>query len=530
MLAGLACGIAHAQTVPTPGAIQDTVPGSRIPSLSNPAEVIFPRNAPAIQRAETRRFLVSGFTFTGNTVVSEALLRRMVERYLDMQLTLAELDRVADYITTYYRESGYTVARAFIPAQRVEDGLVTIQIIEGTVESVAFKGQSRYRKSMLEPYLQPLLEGTPRALVTDAVLERQMMLLNDLPGLRARATLAPGQQFGTTAVEVETQERFVGVSFGLSNSGKKEIGRTRLDAGFDMFNPLTLGDHFNIRAMRSEDNLFRYNRLGYSLPIGHDGIRVAFSHTATDYDLAGAFAPLGIAGQVRSADATVSYPFVRSRAKNVIGALQWRETTTRQTVLGLPFSEAKLPLLTASIYANRVGSDSSATSLSVAMSTNMVSKGTNGAGVQNRDFVKVDSELTYLTGAARNWDFFFRGRGVVANEVLPDTEKYSIGGPDSVRGYQSSSLRGDVGYQLTVELRRQWMVAGTPGYLSVFGDIGGVRNKGFLGFDRLSSVGIGITHYLSNKGQVKVDYSKPLLRVLGRETKPQLWASMTLAF
>jgi hemolysin activation/secretion protein len=367
-------------------------------------------------------------------------------------------------------------------------------------------------------------------LVTDALLERQLMLLNDLPGLKARATLVPGQQFGSTAVEVETSEKIIGASFGVSNAGKPEIGERRVEGGVELNNPLRIGDQFTLRAMRSTDGLFRYRRVGYSLPLGADGIRLAVSATATDYDLGGAFAALGISGRVRSADATVSYPFVRSRAKNVIGALQWRQTTTQQDVLGLPFSEAKLPLLVGSVYANWVGADSSATAVSLAASTNVLRKGTNTAGTDNRQFIKMDGEVTYLTGAARNWDLFLRGRMVHATTGLPDTEKMSLGGPDSVRGYTSSQYRGDSGYQMTAELRRQWLVFGTPGYVSVFADLGGVNNKGFLGYDKLASTGVGLTHYLGGHGQVRVEYARPLLKVYGRDTGSKLWATMTVVF
>lgn len=526
----LCAALAHAQPVPTPGAVLDTVPERRTPSISTPAEVLFPQERSGPRRPETRRFLVSGFTFTGNTVVAEPLLRRLLERYLDLELTLAELDRVADVITAHYRSLGFTVARAFIPAQRVDDGLVTIQIIEGTIDSVVFKGRGRYDGKFLGPYLAPLTQGPEKPLVTDELLERQLLVLNDLPGLKARATLIPGREFGTTSVEVDTEEKFVGVSLGVMNSGTRETGRNRADAGITLNNPLRIGDQASLRAMRSSDNLFRYYRLGYSLPVGSKGLRLAFSGVATDYELGGAFSALQIAGRVRSVDATLSYPFIRSRAKNVIGAVQWRQTNTEQTVFGLPFSEAKLPLVVGSVYANWVGDDSSATALSAALSTNLVSKGSSSVTGTNASFAKIDTELTYLTGAARNWDFFFRGRGVYGTHTLPDTEKFSIGGYDSVRGYPSATVRGDEGYQFTAEVRRQIMVADTPGYLAMFADIGGVQNKGFIGWDRLSSVGVGWTHYLGGKGQVKAEYAKPMIKVAGRDNKSMVWVSMSVAF
>lgn len=530
--AGLVCAtFASAQVAPpTPGAVQDSVPVRRTPFVATPPEVLFSRDAPATPRSQTQRFLVSGFTFKGNTQFSEAMLRQLTEAYLDLQLTLGELDRIADKITNFYRLQGYTVARAYIPAQRVEDGLVTVQIVEGKVESVIIKSPGRYGREFVEPYLTPLLSAHPGGLVTDAALERQLLLLNDLPGMRARATLAPGQAFGSTVVELDTQEKFIGVSLGANNSGSRETGRVRLDGSVEVNNPFKLGDQFTLRAIRSSDQLFEWHRLGYSLPLGTQGLKLAISSTATDYRLGGQFAALQIAGEVRSADATISYPFVRTRAKNVIGALQWRQTSSRQSVLGLPFSESSLPLLTGSVYMSWVGEDSSAQSVSAAVSTNALKRGSDSVRGAYGEFAKLDAEWTYLTGAARNWDFFFRGRGVFSTSTLPDTEKFSLGGESSVRGYSSAILRGDFGFQGTFELRRQFMVASTPGYGSVFWDVGGARNKGFLGYDKVSSLGVGWTHYLGRRGQVKLEYARPLDKVFGREQPARVWASMNVSF
>ncbi|MBN9409112.1 MAG: ShlB/FhaC/HecB family hemolysin secretion/activation protein [Burkholderiales bacterium] len=529
----LACGWAQAQLppIPTPGAVQDSVMQPRLPQLSSPPEVMFSREPAVQQRAQTQRFLVSGFTFKGNTQFSEALLRQLVEPYLDLQLTLGELDRIADRITAFYRSRGFTVARAYLPAQRVEDGLVTIQIIEGSVESVVFRSEGRYGRAFLDPYVTPLLMGDGSNLVTDARLERQLLLMNDLPGLRARATLAPGQKFGTSMVEIETQDKPVGVSLGANNYGSETTGEHRWDAGIELNNPLRLGDQLSLRVIRSTEQLFAWNRLGYTIPLGHDGLRLGLSRTATDYDLGGVFAPLEISGKVRSADATLSYPFVRSRAKNVIGALQWRQTTSQQRVLGIPFSESKLPLLVGSVYTNWVASDSSANSVSVAASTNALKSGNDSVTGDFGRFLKLDAEWTYLTGAGRNLDFFFRGKYVMATREVPDAEKMPLGGESSVRGYAPSILRGDSGYQMTFELRRQFLLASKPGYAAAFADLGGVKNKGpFLGYDRASSLGVGYTQYLGNYGQFKVELAKPMIRVFDRKQSERIWLSVNLAF
>ncbi|HEY0267953.1 MAG TPA: ShlB/FhaC/HecB family hemolysin secretion/activation protein [Methyloradius sp.] len=525
---------AYAATIvpPTPGAIQDSVQDRRSPDVASPAQIVFTADdteGSPDQPDSSKRFLVSGFTFTGNTVFSEFELRNITEQYLDLQLTLAEIDRIAAKITAIYRSEGYTVARAFVPAQRVDDGLVTIQIIEGKISNTGFKGQWRYRKNFLQPYFDDFIRNQNGQLVTDTGMERQLLLLNDLPGLKARATLVPGESFGTTDINVDLKEKLFDAFVGYSNPGSRETGENRIDAGASVNNPFTLGDQLTLRAIQSTDDLFKYQRVGYSFPIGSNGIRLALSTLNTDYKLGGNFSVLDISGKVRSSDVTVSYPFIRTRSRNIIGALQYRRTSTEQNVLGAPFSNSSLPLTVASVYSNWVHDDSSATSLNVAYSTNLWRNGS--IAEQNHVASKVDAEVTHLTGATRYWDFFFRGQGVYSASALPDTEKFSLGGSESIRGYPVAEVRGDEGYLITMELRRQWRLASVPGYFSVFADTGGVKTKGFLGTDRLSSVGAGMVFYLGNYGRFKAEYAVPTSDDKAADGKSgRLWFNLNLSY
>ena len=102
----------------------------------------------------------------------------------------ADLEQAAARISRYYREHGYMVARAYIPAQTVTtDGVVEIAVIEGRFGKVELDNKSRVRDSVARGYL----DAFPGTLVTQPALERKMLLLNDLPGVgEARATLRPG--------------------------------------------------------------------------------------------------------------------------------------------------------------------------------------------------------------------------------------------------------------------------------------------------------------------------------------------------
>src|SRR3546814_5324802 len=62
--------------------------------------------------------------------------------------------------------------------------------------------------------------------------------------------------------------------------------------------------------------------------------------------------------------------------------------------------------------------------------------------------------------------------GVYSPDPLVDTEAYSLGGPNTVRGFPSAEVRGDRGYFGSVTLRRPTFIGNTQWAGRVFVDAG----------------------------------------------------------
>lgn len=497
---------AHAQTPPTPGGVLETVPGRRPELPPTPPAVLFPNReqAPGIDR-NAPRFTVNSFHIVGNTVFSEARLKRVVEGYLDLQLNLYDLHEAADDITRYYHVHGYTLARAVIPAQKVERGIVRIEVIEGHLGKISVEGNKRYSKQFIEARAASL----PRnGLVTQQALERSLLLMNDLPGLTARATLQPGATFGTTDMVIKAQEKMFAGSVAFNNYGREEVGQDRLDARLDVNNPLGIGDQVSVRAIQSQNNLLTYGQIGYSLPLMANGTRLGLSYSDVTYDIAGQFSALGLDGEVSTAQAMVTYPYLRSRRSNVLLGAGMRHTATEQHAFGVPVSSDQLNVGTISLLGNWIHSDSSMTNAAILFTSNLEDNKCRCR--QDAEFGKWDISVNHLRAASKNWDLYLSGEFVYSRDALPDTEKFSIGGPGSVRGYQPAELRGDDGWQATAELRRQFEAINSIGVFSMFYDAGAVENRGFSGTDSIRSVGVGVTLFPNRHLQAKVEVAHPL--------------------
>jgi hemolysin activation/secretion protein len=475
------------------------------------------------------RFQVHAFNFVGNTAFTEERLKRVVDRFLDLELNLYDLNVAADAVTEFYHDQGYTLARAVIPAQRVQDGQVQIAIVEGRIGKVLFSGAKRYDEGFLNARVPSLAPGT---LVTTDRLERDLLLLNDLPGLKARSTLLPGQTFGLSDVQIKLEEKPITGDVALDNYGREETGRTRLDAGLQLNNPLRLGDQLTLRGVYTNEHLQRYKSVGYSLPLGNSGLRLAATYSDVHYDVAGAFAALGLGGWARTTELTLQDPEIRTRAHTRMVNLGVRDTDLVQSVFGNELTHVHFSALTAGWADNRINEDASVTNWTFTVATNF---GRNNSGLsQTAEAGRFEGDLNHQQPLGNGWDVYLRANGVYSPQRLPDSEKFSLGGPGSVRAYIASELRGDSGYQGTLEFRRASAIAARPVIYSLFWDLGSVIYKAPGFSDNKQSIagyGAGVQLFAAHDVQMKAEYAIPANNYHASDGKSdRLWLTVSASF
>lgn len=499
--------VAVAQTPPTSGSIQETIPESeRATPRLIPDVILAPAEMGQKADPNARRFPVNAFRFVGNTVFSNQELQALVADQTGKPLNLFDLQKTAELITEHYRKRGHALSRAVVPAQKIESGVVRIEIIEGKAGKISVEGNRAYPTEFLTARLQPVADEKA---VTVRTLERSVLLLNDLPGLTARAVLQPGSQFGTADLVVQVEEKPVAGSLSLNNHGRDEVGRNRLDGAIEFNNPFSLGDQLSVRGMYSDGGLLQYGRIAYSLPVNSAGTRLGVNHSQVDYDVRGRFALLGIDGDATNTEVVLTHPQVRSRTYNLLLGVGLRENRSTQRALGTTLSSTKITLLSLSALANRIHDDASITNASAVFSTNF--RNNPDGTKQDAQSAKLNLDIRHLRPVATDWDLFLRGNVVLSADTEADTEKFSIGGPDSVRGYGAAEVRGDEGVQGSAELRRRFVAGGTAGVVSLFADSGWVRRMTpgtATPTDSLGAYGIGLALFPARQFHAKLEYAK----------------------
>jgi len=269
--------------------------------------------APAIPQS-TITVKVNAFTFKGNTTYSDEVLQEVVAKYEGRNLSIADIYHVADVVEIYYRYHGYLLSSVYVPAQRINSGSIILEIIEGRLGALKIDGElNSYSEAFLKEQASDLKPGE---IIDDKTLETETLLLDDLPGLSARAVIAPGDEYGTSDVIFMTEEdRFSGV-ISANNYGRKSIGEKRVEAGLLIANPIFEGDQLNLSLIAAESSRMLYGRFDYDALVNTKGTRVGISYSAFDYDVdtveAGLPATATLEGSGETFSIRVSHPLQRT--------------------------------------------------------------------------------------------------------------------------------------------------------------------------------------------------------------------------
>ena len=247
----IACALAPAAEPPNAGSILQGIPqGPQLPAKPATALPEEPER-PAMPANASLRVLVKGFRISGARAFPEAELQGLLADSVEKELSLAELQELAQRITRYYREHGYLLARAYIPAQDIVGGIVEIVVLEGRLGKLNVQNNSLLDGRHRAPGARRRA-GRPRRSKGRA-LERRLLLLNDMPGAEVRSTLKPGASVGTTDLDVEVLgTRRVTGDVELDNYGNGFTGAMRLGGGVNVNSPAGLGDSLSLRGFAAD--------------------------------------------------------------------------------------------------------------------------------------------------------------------------------------------------------------------------------------------------------------------------------------
>lgn len=293
-----------------------------------------PVRLPGIAKSENRAstkpmFKLRAVSVDGATAIAADAIAEAYKPFVGKTVSQADLVTIADNITELYRAAGYSFTRAIIPPQDIKNGRIHVKVIEGYIVEIALKGDDVDRYG-IRPLLDRVLGERPSQLKT---LERQLLLVNDTPGIRIADTAI--EEIGKLSgkfrliVRLETWRIFVGL--GMDNQGTAAVGpyEAFATAGFNSY--FLPGDTVNVSASSTpfQTREFAFGRLAYDAPMGTDGARLGFNMLYSDV------APGDIRKEIDTHTITETF-----EAKGSIVPLQTRKSSLTLTGI-IGFSDSR---------------------------------------------------------------------------------------------------------------------------------------------------------------------------------------------
>jgi hemolysin activation/secretion protein len=460
-------------------------------------------------------FVLREVRLEGARTIPESELAPLWARLIGTPVSIETLQAIADAISARYRAEGYVLSQAILPAQTIQDGVVRIAVVEGFIDRVRIEGGPESGQAALQRRFRFVSADRPMSLYT---LERAVLLSRDTLGGGVETVLSPAPAtFGAADLTVQyTPKPYEGFAL-VDNRASRLFGSWVARAGITSYDLLGQTERLDLSVASTLGGPeLRFIEGGITLPLAFldgsflDGARLEFGGDATrgrpDLRKSG-LATLTALQEETNVRLGLFVPAIRTRSENLFlrAGLTWRHSTSEQRFAGVDLVRTTDRLLVAEARAtwDRADRFNGVTLIDGALRQGLSSGWgrIGGDGRAREDFTLLRGSIARVQELdPPEWSLFGELVAQYAGTILPNSERFSLGGERLGRGFSPGNTTGDHGFGARLELRRL-IALGEIGGLSplmsayLFGDWGAAidrdRTRDGRRWESLASVGIG---------------------------------------
>jgi len=471
----------------------------------------------------------------------EGLAEILEPIFMNKPITRKMIDCVKEQIVLYYRENDRPVVAVYVPEQEVTCGVLQLVVVEACVGEICCSGNSWFSGWLLQHSL-PLRVGD--AITADTLLT-YVSWLNRNPFRNVDIVFTPGCDPGTTNIEFVICDRCpVQVYAGVDNTGNDSTGNVRYFGGVTWGNAFWLDHILNYQYTTSGDfKEFRSHTFHYTAPLFYQHLLLLYGGystidpSITDFESGGS----QWQGSIRYSTPYSSYC---GTMQELTFGFDFKNYDTNLFFIG----EEEVPITTSSINLTQFtfGISYGVEDDYGKFWANLDIYGSPGKLVPNQSSdlysqISPGAKVKYIYGKltmGKTWclplAFSFAGlaRGQAASGSLLPSERFAIGGYDTVRGYTEREFSADNAFVGNAELRSP-----TFSLLSQFNVCNPCDEMLFLGFfdygwgrvynalpdipfalldnnpkksDYLMSVGVGWRYFINRYFSARLDWGVKL--------------------
>lgn len=391
-------------------------------------------------------FVLTGVVFNHSAFLTPQELQDVVQPYRGQRVDFADLNTLLNKINALYTRQGVVTARAILPPQNVQDGVVHIDLVEGRLGKLEVKGNHHTRDSYIERRVA-LAQG---ALVDTKALERDLVFFNRTNDVQLQGLLQPGAAAGLTNVLILAREPSrAGASVFADNNGVDSTGRNEIGATLNYRDLLGITDRLDAYVVKSRGNTDGY--LSYSLPVDADDGRLGVNYSRNQINIInGPYQSLDITGHSWTGGLNFSQPLVATQdwLFSAAGSLSKIHSVTEASGQGIS---------TSNLDAAAIGFSLENTTANHIWSTTQTLTRLRSTAPTRDYFSFYNGNLTWVQKLATPYSLLMNfGWQYTHADNLPAAELFQIGGAGSVRGYERGVLSGPRGFYGQFEFHRQF--------------------------------------------------------------------------
>ena len=487
-------------------------------------EQISPRESPNTIQGVPNTVLIKKFEIVGSTVFTAEQLAEVLKPYTLRRLSFTEILAAQQTIDRLYIENGYITSGTFIPPQRLQDGIVVIEVVEGTVEAINIQGLDRLNTGYVRSRLKI---ATNAPLNRDKLLNALQLLQLDPLIENLAAELTAGTRPGSSILEISLQEANpFDLILSFDNYRAPSVGTDRRQVQLTHRNFLGFGDRINASYINT-DGSDSLSDLSYTVPINPYNGTVSFRFSHTDSEIVEEpFDSFNIESESTNYEVTYRQPLLQKPTEDLAIGLTFSRHDSSLTIfdqqpLQTRGAEADGETHISALrffqeYTNRNARQVFALRSEFSLGIDVFDATINDGDLPDSEFFAWRGQAQYLRLLSPDITLLLRSDLQLANEALFPTEQFSLGGALSVRGYRQDALLGDNGWFNSAEIRvtivriPQWKASLQ---LTPFLDFGKVWNSDdvTLNTNTLVSTGIGLRLQISDYFAARLDYGIPLV-------------------
>jgi len=395
-------------------------------------------------------------------------------KYLKKCMTSVEINSILEEITNWYVKKGFITTRVYIPEQNILYGKLIVTVVEGKIQAVKQNDNSLGDK--LEVFAAFPIPNDRKLNIRD--MEQGLDQLNKVPSNNAQTKIVPGDEIGTSIIEVDNEQsdKFRGY-FEINNSLNSN-GAPKMNLRAEKDNLFHIDDQFQytygtgVEKTANED-INRNHALYLTFPVEYLTFRPSYSYyrSLTNLDIGGVKYPYeSFTNNINTYVDYVIYRWKTSILTLGAGLVYKDRRTYFADELLYTLSRRTTNMEYSIDYTDRFSSGFYDLKFSVVQGTTLFGSEDNdsvqpGSAYPKPQFVKYLFDYSVCKYFENGLKFCSNGKLQVSNSTLYSEEQIGIGDRYTVRGFNKGFFLGDDGFYFRNELALPFYYEGNNNFV-----------------------------------------------------------------